>query len=403
MSPETNETVTEPTSAWLSSRVEDWADRDIISSDQAQAILDHEGGRRGGATKAATYSRLIGVVSAFGGILLGVGLILFVASNWTDIPRLAKVALAIASVLALEGVGFRLRYYTDYGRTGGTFLFVGAMAYGGAIALVAQTYNYPVDDPWILFLWFLPILPLAYIVRSQIIAALAILVGYWAIGYRVNDSVRFVDDFSWIALYSVLGAVVVAIGYAHTRWERLSFLGRPFQWIGSATILLILYVMGFGGWVEGDGLPNVVPGWLWVAIGLGGVLIASVVLDLLRRPSDSAAMATGVLIPAGSTAVLLALMANEGPDGFTTLLINLVLLAALGGLVWVGIATRQEALVNVSVFVFGLTVITRYLEIGFGMLNTSLALMVGGLLLIGVSWFLERLRRRFLAQMGEDQ
>ncbi len=406
MSSETNESVTqtEPDSTWLSGRVDEWTDRNIISSDQAEAILEFEHGRRGAVDKAANYSRLIAVVSAFGGILLGVGLILFVASNWADIPRLAKVGVAILTVLALEGVGFWLRYYTDYVKTGGTFLLVGALAYGGAIALVAQTYNYPVDDPSILFLWFLPILPLAYVVRSQIMAALAIIVGYWAIGTRVSSSVARLDDFSWIALYVTIGATIVAVGYAHARWDDLAFMGRPYQWIGSTTVLVILYVMGFNGWWDDNGsnLPNATPGWLWVIMGIGAIVITGVVFDMLRRRTNAQPMAAGVLVPAGAAAALLLLMAIEGPAGLMAVLINLVMLGALGGLVWVGIATRQEALVNVSTFVFGITVITRYLEIGFGMLNTSLALMVGGLLLIGLSWVLERLRRGFIAQMEES-
>ncbi|MBT8249846.1 MAG: DUF2157 domain-containing protein [Acidimicrobiia bacterium] len=406
MSSETNDAITqtEPDSAWLSGRVDDWTDRNIISTDQAEAILQFEGDRRGAVDKAANYSRLIAVVSAFGGILLGVGLILFVGSNWADIPRLAKVGLAILTVVALEGVGFWLKYYTDYVKTGGTFLLVGALAYGGAIALVAQTYNYPIDDPWILFLWFLPILPLAYIVRSQIMAALAILVGYWAIGTRVSSSVARFDDFSWIALYVTIGATIVAVGYAHSRWDEFAFMGRPYQWIGSTTVLGILYVMGFRGWWDDNGsnLPNGTPVWLWGLIIIGAIVISGVAFDVLHRRTDAKPIAAGVLIPAGAAAALLILMVAEGPAGLMAVLINLIMLGALGGLVWVGIATRQEALVNVSTLVFGITVITRYLEIGFGMLNTSLALMVGGLLLIGLSWFLERLRRGFIAQMEES-
>ncbi len=400
----------EPSRAWLDDRVREWQDAEIITAEQASAIVALEAGRQKSATNAYRYGRLIGLISAFGAILLGVGLILLVAANWADLPRITKVAIAILVVVALESVGFWLRYHTEYVRTGGAFLFVGAAAYGGAIALVGQTYNYPTDDPNLLVVWFLPVLPLAYIVRSQMVAALAIVVGYWAIGIRAAEWLDFFDDdrvlFVWQTLYLALAAGVVAIGYLHERWENVRLLGRPYEWIGSTTILVLLYIMGFEFWYD-DPEPwlAVIPTQVWILLAAGLALMAAASVRLAQSRQDAGPVESvgGILVPGIAAYLLIGLMmvAPAVSSGVMFVLENLLTLVTLVGLVAVGVATRREALVNVSVLVFGIVVFTRYLAIGFGMFGTSLALIVGGLLLIAMAWALERLRRDLIARIEQ--
>jgi hypothetical protein len=68
------------------------------------------------------------------------------------------------------------------------------------------------------------------------------------------------------------------------------------------------------------------------------------------------------------------------------------------GFVVVGILTRHEVLVNLSLVFFGIAVITRYIEIGGGMFGTAVSMMVGGVLFIGLAWGLERVRRTLLSR-----
>ena len=177
-----------PAPEWLPLRLRAWEAAHIITPEQGAAIRELEHTYAEPAESAFRYQRIIAIISAFGGILLAAGLILLVGSNWADIPRLAKVGLAIGAVVGLEALGYGLRYHTEYRRIGATFLFVGAAAYGAAIMLVAQAYQYPLDDPNLLLLWFAPVLPLAYLVRSPMIAALGIAVGYGALGYRTAET-----------------------------------------------------------------------------------------------------------------------------------------------------------------------------------------------------------------------
>ena len=53
---------------------------------------------------------------------------------------------------------------------------------------------------------------------------------------------------------------------------------------------------------------------------------------------------------------------------------------------------------NVGIVFFVIDLSTRYIELTIDMLDTSLAFIVGGILLLGVGYGMERARRRLLRQ-----
>lgn len=396
-----------PSPRWLKRRLRAWEGARIITHDQAMGIREFEDTHADAAESAFRYQRVIVTVSAFGGILLAAGIMLLVGSNWADLGRLSKVAIAVATVVGIESAGYWLRYHTAYRRTGGTFLFVGAAAYGAATMLVAQAYHYSIDDPNLLVLWFVPVLPLAYLVRTRMIAALGIGVGYAALGYRAADwfDRPGSDDFGWQLVYLAVGGSVVAVGYLHDRFRdgELRSIGRPFLWIGSLTVLGITYAMSFEGWYQSWGGArglDVIPIEVWIVIVFSVIVAGGAVIALLAGMDRLAASAAGVGVGAGATYVvtLILLVHPAGASTVPFVLVNLAMFGAVVGYVAVGVVTRQEALINLALVFFGLAVVSRYIEIGGGMFGTSVSMMLGGVLLIGLAWGLERLRRNLLTR-----
>ena len=397
-----------PAPEWLPLRLRAWEAAHIITPEQGAAIRELEHTYAEPAESAFRYQRIIAIISAFGGILLAAGLILLVGSNWADIPRLAKVGLAIGAVVGLEALGYGLRYHTEYRRIGATFLFVGAAAYGAAIMLVAQAYQYPLDDPNLLLLWFAPVLPLAYLVRSPMIAALGIAVGYGALGYRAGDWFDAVPsstgEFGWQVLYLAVGATVAALGYLHYRFgNSVKPMGRPYRWIGSLTVLVFLYLMSFEHWYDraSAGWLDVLPSGVWFVLMVSVVVTVGSAIVLLRSGAPKArAAAAGIAVSAGAAfAMIVMLLAQPaGSPTATYLSTNLLLIGTQIGLIAVGVTSRQPSLVNVSMAFFGLTVVTRYVEVSAGMFATGVSLMMGGALIIGLAWSLERLRRNLITR-----
>ena len=80
--------------------------------------------------------------------------------------------------------------------------------------------------------------------------------------------------------------------------------------------------------------------------------------------------------------------------------VYMLLIALIFGTITLGIVNKREALVNVGIVFFVIDLTTRYIELTVDMLDTSLAFIVGGLLLLGVGYTMERARQKLLTQFG---
>jgi uncharacterized membrane protein len=77
------------------------------------------------------------VIAIAGGLLIAAAFLAFVASNWTEIPRILRFAMLLTGIAVAHGAG------AGFARTGRPLLAdlcasVGAIIFGAAIALVGQ-------------------------------------------------------------------------------------------------------------------------------------------------------------------------------------------------------------------------------------------------------------------------
>ena len=144
--------------------LEFWVKEGLLTTKKARGIGRCSGGK-GRRCPAQSHWNF----SAVGAILIGLGVILFVASNWSDMTPVVKVALLIIGMLTTGWVGYYLSYERkDYKITGLALLFVNVLIFGASIFLVAQIYNLPLTFWWGALLWFLGAAFLAYVLQSRL-------------------------------------------------------------------------------------------------------------------------------------------------------------------------------------------------------------------------------------------
>lgn len=85
-----------------------WQEEGIIDAGQRGRIMARYRRLREVEEKAGP-GRLVTVISVLGSILVGVGILLFISSNWSEIPRWGKLAIIFSAMLGSYGVGYRLR------------------------------------------------------------------------------------------------------------------------------------------------------------------------------------------------------------------------------------------------------------------------------------------------------
>lgn len=136
---------------------------------------------------SAASSRFVMILIGLGSILLGLGVITFVAANWQQWPREFKIILLLSLFIGVNTSGFYLwRSDPQTGKTkrlGEGLLIFGAISLGANISLMAQMFHIG-GSPYGLFLvWGLGVLAMAYSLRLTSLGILSILllgIGYWS-------------------------------------------------------------------------------------------------------------------------------------------------------------------------------------------------------------------------------
>lgn len=142
------------------------------------------------ALETGARDRFVVILLGLGCILLGLGVITFVAANWQAIPRIGKMALLFSLFVATNVAGFYLWRRPKLGgrerwqhRLGHGLLLLGALVLGANLALAGQLFHRSGAFYELCLVWGLGVLAMAFGLRLRSLALLAILlmgVGYWS-------------------------------------------------------------------------------------------------------------------------------------------------------------------------------------------------------------------------------
>lgn len=125
----------------------------------------------------------VSAIFGLGGVLIGLGILTFVALNWQYLDKPYRIILLLSGLVAANTSGFYLWQKSQSRRLGEGLLLLGAMIFGADLALLAQLFH--VDgDIFVLFMgWAIGVLLMAYALRLQSIGVMAIALmgcGYWS-------------------------------------------------------------------------------------------------------------------------------------------------------------------------------------------------------------------------------
>ncbi|RZN38804.1 MAG: DUF2157 domain-containing protein [Methanophagales archaeon ANME-1-THS] len=202
---------------WLKKEVEDWKNQGIIDEYQAQKILSRYGlaetpPEPQKVAKEDESSRLITAISVLGAILAGIGVILFVASNWKKIPDFLKLMLLFVTAFGTYFAGWKLEFDTkSHPKLGHALLFLASIFVGATIFLTAQIFNVNANAHWLVLLWFLAISPFGYAFNSNHILGLNIFTSaLWMILFiSVTRRGMYLSTFETFMLYLLFGRVPI--------------------------------------------------------------------------------------------------------------------------------------------------------------------------------------------------
>ena len=396
----------------LHSEVSQWEADGIITAEQAEAIRNRYASDSPEAGGSAIGNRVVTVIAIMGAALIGLGIIAFIAANWSEIPKLAKLAMMVVGTPAIYVIGWFVGYWFGYARIGTAILLIGAIAFGASIHLVAQTYHVPVNHPNLVPLWFLGVIPLAYITRSRAILGLSIILFLAAAGFRAQEWVPDLGNEETVLVIPgalVLGAFLFTAGRAHARFPDTRAFARMYDLAGLLVASATIYLFSFSEFRlaidrQASNFSSLGVEF-WLVVGFAGLSAAAMVgvaawRDMGQRSGQIWWEAGAV----GAMALVAAAMWLGLAFGAEWLwwVFNLVMLAGVLGMIAAGYRWNRAYLINLAVPIFAITLFTRYFEFGLGLLGQSVLFIVAGVILLAGGFGMEYLRRRLVRRIRES-
>ncbi len=398
----------------IDARLSAWTDAALLTQEQAAAIRAWEATHATGAVvapAAATIAapiraRMAGSLGVLGGVLVGLGVLLTVAANWSGIGDTAKVLTIVLALVATHVAGI----WADArgaARWVGTAAFtVATLVFAGGVFLLGQLFHVRAHDPLGFLLVAIAATAVALLTTRRVVGWLAA-AAWVAWGVHEFVDLLFTED----DVLTVVGAcLLLAITTLSLGWvfeaiaqrrrlalgadeERLlladlDVIGTPMRSVSLLGLLGMLVPLSFLWHARGEDLGVDggldVPTLLGATVALGSTVLLATSGDLAARRRT----AIGLAIVA-----VLVVVAGIDPDGLVIgLLANVLLVGGGIGLVALGLTEDRRGLYAWGVAWIIVTIVARYVDAMVAFEFGGLGFIGAGLLLIGCAWLVGRSR-----------
>jgi uncharacterized membrane protein len=433
--------------SWLKRELPLLQEAKAINEDSAERIRSYYAEQTvasGGATWAITGFSILGA------LLIGGGIILLFAHNWEELSRNSRAVISFLPLLlsaALSAVAILHKDKVALKESAGLFH---ALAIGGCIALIGQTYHLPSNVPAFTLSWALLTVPLIYLLSSTTayLAYLALITawagiaqeeyqqaaGYWPllIPAALYLRQRLITDrhapSTLLALYGMLFSITISLGIVFERTI-------PGLWIMAYSALLTgCYLIGITYYKEEAGWSNPLKlfgvigvslltylftwthfwddiGWnyrradwiykpwgMWMDSGITLLLITGWAAATVKSFKKNAIETTALsFLPALATLCFSIGAGSDRAEIVITLLFNgyFFLLGIL--FVVLGCRSLQLRKLNGGMFLLSLLIITRFFDDGFGFLARGIAFILFGGCFLSANLIIARKKKEVAA------
>lgn len=346
-----------------------WLDKGLIDASTAQRLSAEAASHRGGFGLGA-------VLGVFGAVLLGAAIITLIASNWDAIPRLGRVFGVFALVWGgyIGGAWRETKGDTVFSQV---FYMLGAISFGGGIALIGQMYHMSGDQADAALVWAVGTLIAALLLRSANLVAMTGLIGIFYLFTALDQFSWHKSGYLWIA--PLLALAVLAVG--RSNGSRLGMHTAIWLLVGT----LVSYRFNFG-----DQANN-----LDYYLGFGGAALF-LGLAFFEEPVDSIINFARPLLAyllALSFFGFMILQLSRYNDVRGTMFIGLLVLAlSIGALVLKG---RDHGGVRALAYGAFAAEILYLASLTIGsLLGTSTFFLSSGVIVLLIAWLVVRIEKR---------
>lgn len=373
-----------------------WAGAGLIEPAAAERIRAYESEH--GQARGLRWPALLAI--GLGGLLLGAGVLLFVAAHWDALSPSMRFGVVLLLV-ALFHVAAALAA-DRFPALSTTLHAVGTISLGAGIFLAGQIFHLQEHWPGGVMLWALGSWIAWALLRDWPQAALAaLLTPMWL----SSEWLEATQGWSGSEKIFTQGLLLLAITYFTSLLsDKETPVRKALAWIGGLTLIpAAIAVMHSGEFLIRRQLPlpvgYQVSGWI---VALAGPLLLAwrlrrnaAWMNIIAALWVVALGTTSLTLSAASESLLRHAWRELGAYGICWL-------GSIGLIAW-GLQEARKERINLGIVAFALTVVNFYFSTAMDKLGRAASLIGLGLLFLLGGWLLEKIRRRLVAQLEQDK
>ena len=359
----------------------------LITPEQAVAIAEHF---HLNASRGHQY--VVRIMAGLAGALILGGIVMLISANWELIPNAVKMSVAMLLLLGAWLVWLRMRVNHPY--VAEVFALIGGGMWLGCIALYGQIFQLqnPFAEGCLLF--FLGVVAIPFIVRSQVLMLLVAVTSCVLLGALADNRETWLSLAPWLhddsALVAAMGLVFMLWWVLAERWRGAKGFYRYYAWLSIPALLSYLWMVQVPLFYH----------------GVGSVEKGAVVPSLLGAIPVLLAVARPRAYEWRHWWIVVLLFSLPLPMGYWCEAELLGVLCGFGigaGLMYVGSCVKRLAWVNYGAMVVllaGFALIANVLD---SLSGSGLVLIFAGLMMLGLVWLLEKQRRELAKSIKGDK
>lgn len=338
-----------------------------------------------------------------GVILLGTSVITFIADNdwiWKlleQINFLKPLLVFIAALLFLIGGDYIAYEKKNLPGLGNALIFLSTILIGANYAFLTQIYNIDAEATMILWLWFVSIIPLAFIYKSRAINWLSIILFICAFCtlYAYWD---YDDLLIWtIYMPFIIGAILYSAGNTNIIQEQYPDFAVSYKLTALLPIFITFLILIFS--VEYSyhitKINYILPPVLIILFN-----IVNFIRNKQKEDFFKAETAFLVAVPAFMLLLMLCPQVN-------TLSVSLAAHIFIIYLIWGGFSFGYKyenvSLINMTNMMLTIYVLSTYCRFAWSFMDKTLFFFIGGVALISLGIFLEKYKKKTIKKLNKEE
>lgn len=336
-------------------------DRGIITKEQVDDMMTFY--------EEESSMNFIKILVTIGAILVGLGVLSFVSSNWMYINKPFKVGIIILALGLSIFASFKLEKV--YPKTSKALLYLSVLIYGAGIFLIEQIFHFGGEFTRSFLLWTIGAIPIGLLLKEKIIFI------FTHILFMVYINGSFDNN---IIVYSV---IILAILYAGNKYFNFSKIVTFFN-----NLVGLNFLLYFLNYIDMKAIYVIL---IFFGIGLAMYYTKhSLNLEVFKFEGLVTLGISGLFLTSKHAWQELNFISNGNAIAITCGILLLVYLLTL----------VKKGMLTPLIFVCAL-ILRYYFDTLYDFMPKSIFFIVGGAILLGFGYYFERLRKNLGGALDE--